>query len=320
MKKRITIIAIIIVLLTIFNYCGDNSSDEGTKYKFDIKPGSTINFPDSTGEIITVTATDSNNDGVADGIDFNGDGIGDTSIIIDPTGSTVGIDIDNDGTADYHAIIDENTGTITINTAADGTGTNVTVITNDEGTGLDTNDDGIIDVVIIDKKLPVISELTHSELTLTNATITWKTDENTTSQVVYGTASDLSEATTYPTSDTTADNTSHNIALSGLTADTIYYYKAICKDTSNNKAESTITSFKTLSLPVISNVAHTNVTATSATITWTTNKNTTSQVVYGTAIDLSGATTYPVSDTKADSTSHSINLTGLNNPTKYYYK
>jgi hypothetical protein len=66
--------------------------------------------------------------------------------------------------------------------------------------------------------------------------------------------------------------------------------------------------------PIISNVMITNITATSATVTWTTNESSNSRVTYGTSTppgtNADNLTTY--------STSHTINLSGLSHCTQYY--
>ncbi len=68
--------------------------------------------------------------------------------------------------------------------------------------------------------------------------------------------------------------------------------------------------------PTISNVAAGNITSTGATITWTTNESSDSQVEYGT-------TTSYGSTTSLDATlvtSHSVNMSGLNANTLYHYR
>jgi peroxiredoxin len=68
--------------------------------------------------------------------------------------------------------------------------------------------------------------------------------------------------------------------------------------------------------PVISNVAATNLTSTSARITWTTNIPATSQVHYGKSSSY-GTSTAP---TSSYVTSHSVQLNGLSPSTGYHYK
>jgi hypothetical protein len=68
--------------------------------------------------------------------------------------------------------------------------------------------------------------------------------------------------------------------------------------------------------PVISNVRVTNITATSATITWTTNEPADSQVKYGTTSSVTQTT--PRDATVV--TSHSVTVTGLTPNTSYFYR
>lgn len=68
--------------------------------------------------------------------------------------------------------------------------------------------------------------------------------------------------------------------------------------------------------PVITNVTATNVSASGATITWTTNQGATSQVQYGTTEDYGTMTELNGSNV----TSHSVNLTGLSPLTTYHYQ
>lgn len=68
--------------------------------------------------------------------------------------------------------------------------------------------------------------------------------------------------------------------------------------------------------PQITNVQATNIGDTSATITWTTNVGSTSQVEYGTTIGYGQSTTLDANLV----TSHSVNLTGLAPGTLYHYR
>lgn len=81
--------------------------------------------------------------------------------------------------------------------------------------------------------------------------------------------------------------------------------------------------------PVISNIATSNITQTSVTITWTTDIPATSRVIYDTTShpDISGQVApnfgYAASTQESDLnkvTSHSVNISGLNPGTKYYFR
>jgi len=171
---------------------------------------------------------------------------------------------------------------------------------------------------VIDVTPPIISNIISTSITELGAIIQWGTDEDSTSKVNYGiTSGSLSSEAT------SAGNTqTHGVQLSGLGADTTYYFAVTSCDAANNcKTSSDETSFKTLAVPPplialsLSGVTDSAITKDGATITWMTNKNSNSAVQYGTTIDLGQET----SDGQT-ATSHSIQLSGLSADTAYYYK
>jgi hypothetical protein len=92
---------------------------------------------------------------------------------------------------------------------------------------------------------PVISEasISASAVTGTSATISWTTDETSTSQVEYGvTTSSLSSLNA-------AMVTSHTVILTDLSSDTIYNFKVRSNDASGNLAVSDEYIFTTLAAP-----------------------------------------------------------------------
>ena len=99
-------------------------------------------------------------------------------------------------------------------------------------TEADVND--VIDKYQADDTLsPIISNI-QATITDTSAIISWNTNEIATSEVSYGLSPDLEI-------DTLADNTlkeSHSVTLSGLTADTTYYYQLQVIDGSINSTSS----------------------------------------------------------------------------------
>ncbi|MBI3193367.1 MAG: S8 family serine peptidase, partial [Ignavibacteriae bacterium] len=92
---------------------------------------------------------------------------------------------------------------------------------------------------------PVISNVASSGITNSTATITWTTDEASNSVVNYGLT------TSYGSNASNASMvTSHSVALSGLTANTLYHYRVNSTDASSNTATSgdfTFTTANTLS-------------------------------------------------------------------------
>src|SRR5277367_3306902 len=163
--------------------------------------------------------------------------------------------------------------------------------------------------------LPTISGVASSNITTSSATITWTTNTNTSSQVNYGTTAAYGQKSAL--NSTLA--TSHSVTLSGLTSSTLYHYQAVSVDGSGNQvasADFTFTTSATIPLPTISGVASSNITTSSATITWTTNTNTSSQVNYGTTAAYGQKSA--LNSTLA--TSHSVTLSGLTSSTLYHYQ
>jgi len=113
--------------------------------------------------------------------------------------------------------------------------------------------------------------------------------------------------------------TSHSQALTGLLPNQVVEYRAKSADAAGNTVTSGIQQFTTLpdtTPPVISNIQATSITANGATISWTTNEPSTTQVEYG-------PTTSYGSSTTLDSTlvtSHSQPLTGLTSGTTYHFR
>ena len=167
---------------------------------------------------------------------------------------------------------------------------------------------------------PVTSGISVSPGT-TTATVTWTTDESSSSTVSFGTSTSLGNTAAG------AAGTSHSVTLSGLTAGTTYYFRVTSVDSSGNSATSPAATTAPLSFttsgtvaapldttaPVISGVSAT-ATGTSATVAWTTNESSTSSVSYGTTTSL-GSTA-----TGSSGTSHSVALSGLAPGTTYYYR
>jgi hypothetical protein len=68
---------------------------------------------------------------------------------------------------------------------------------------------------------PVITNVSAGNITTAGATITWTTDENSDSQVEYGTTTAYGQSTTLATTPVTA----HSQSLSGLSSGTLYHYR-----------------------------------------------------------------------------------------------
>jgi hypothetical protein len=160
---------------------------------------------------------------------------------------------------------------------------------------------------------PLLSVISSSNISSTGATITWTTDQPSTSQVEYGPTSSYGILSTANSSLLT----SHSVILSGLTPGTTYDYAVLSANSAGQSSASGNYTFTTPSVPppVILSVTITSITSNSATISWTTDQASTSQVEYGTTPAyglLSAANSSLV-------TSHSVTLTGLTPNTTYNY-
>jgi len=162
--------------------------------------------------------------------------------------------------------------------------------------------------------LPLISGVSTGSITATGATITWTTNVPTSSQVNYGTTAAYGQKSALSSSLVT----SHSVTLTGLSASTLYHYQAVSVDESNNQVSSTDYTFTTAAppLPVITGVSAGSITATGATITWTTNVPTSSQVNYGTTAAYGQQSAL----NSSLETSHSVALSGLSPSTLYHYQ
>ena len=164
---------------------------------------------------------------------------------------------------------------------------------------------------------PVITAVAASAVTTSSATIAWTTDEASTTQVEYGPTTAYGSLTTL---DATLA-TSHAQSLTGLTANTPYHYRVRSRDAAGNEAVSGDFAFTTAApadttAPVITAVAASAVTTSSATIAWTTDEASTTQVEYGPTTAYGSLTTLDATL----ATSHAQSLTGLTANTPYHYR
>lgn len=111
-----------------------------------------------------------------------------------------------------------------------------------------------------DTTAPTISNIVVSNISDTQATISWTTDESATSVVDYGTTDEYGSSATGDT------GTSHSVAISSLTANTTYHYNVRSVDGSSNEGESGDNTFTTA---VAGTTTTTTVTGTTTTRTVT---------------------------------------------------
>jgi hypothetical protein len=89
---------------------------------------------------------------------------------------------------------------------------------------------------------PVISSVLASGITVSSATISWATDEPATSQVEYGLTASYGRSS----SPGPALVTAHGVTLTGLDPETLYHFRVISEDASENVATSGDFTFTTL--------------------------------------------------------------------------
>jgi hypothetical protein len=153
---------------------------------------------------------------------------------------------------------------------------------------------------------PNISNI-QTTVTSTTATITWTTDEAASSQVNYGVT------TTYSSSSTLNStlSTTHSVTLTNLMPGTTYNFDVMSANINGTSSTSNNSTFQTTGSapgPMISSVAASSITSSTALITWTTDQASTSVVNYGQTV--SSATLV---------TSHSVSLSGLTPNTLYSF-
>ncbi|NOY84934.1 MAG: hypothetical protein GXO96_08985 [Nitrospirae bacterium] len=127
-----------------------------------------------------------------------------------------------------------------------------------------------------------------------------------TSSGSYGTPTTVGNVTTY--------------TVPGLNTGT-YYFAVTAFDTSGNESGFSTEVSKTLAsadttAPVVSNISATSISDDGATISWTSNEASDSQVEYGTSTAYGASTSLNTSMV----TAHSMALTGLNDLTLYHYR
>ncbi len=164
-----------------------------------------------------------------------------------------------------------------------------------------------------DTTAPIISGVTISGITNTSAIVSWTTDESSNSRVNYGTTNSYGQNV-----HESALVTSHEETINGLTADTLYHIQVASRDSSGNQSMSGDFHFTTSATadttpPAISAVVISGVTASTATVSWTTDESATSRVNYG------KTTSYGTTvNNSALVTSHSRILSGLDASRTYH--
>ena len=141
------------------------------------------------------------------------------------------------------------------------------------------------------------------------ATITWSTNRVASSFVEYGTSSSFGK-----TNGQVDSVISHTVELTGLDAETKYFYRVKFIDPDGNIGTSETLIFTTNDPPIISDVEVTEIGLNSANVSWTTNMSGTCTLKYGEGGYSNSA------EESAGGTSHIQKLSGLKSATIYSYQ
>jgi len=172
---------------------------------------------------------------------------------------------------------------------------------------------------------PIVTSVLSSAVSTTQATITWNTDELSTSTVGYsvnsGLFTDEMGIATY--ADNAGGTGIHQVTLTGLTPATTYYYQVKSADPLNNLATDNNGgggyTFTTNPGPAISGVALSSAANTQATILWNTDIDATTFISYSTDVS-GGALVAPIEVGTSDMVkTHSHTIIGLTTGTQYYF-
>ncbi|KKT32093.1 MAG: PKD domain containing protein [Candidatus Nomurabacteria bacterium GW2011_GWD1_44_10] len=169
---------------------------------------------------------------------------------------------------------------------------------------------------------PVISGITVSGMTTTSAIVAWATDEIANGNIYISTSTPMNLASSTTLGSVTF-STAHSFSITGLTANTTYYYVVKSADSAGNTATSSEQSFVTPAVadtvaPVISAVSASGVTSSLATVSWTTNEVANGNVYVSTSTPVNLATATTLGTTTL-SLAHSFSLSSLTASTTYYY-
>jgi hypothetical protein len=154
-----------------------------------------------------------------------------------------------------------------------------------------------------------------TNVTQSSVTVTWTTDQASSSQVNYGTSTGYGSASTLDATLVTA----HSVTLTGLAAGTTYDFAVVSANAASQSSTSPNAVVTTTALnavpPYVGYVAAWGINNTGATVTWSTDVPATAQLAYGTSSALGQLSPLQTAMTA----SHGVILTGLNPGTEYYF-
>ena len=169
---------------------------------------------------------------------------------------------------------------------------------------------------------PTLSDVTVTNVSAVEATITWTTNKISNSSVYFSATSSYpgAEIINYENSTGVPSMvTTNSVVLSGLTPDTQYFFMAASADPLNNIGLTSLPSytFTTLPGPVISNVTTAEIYDNEAVIVWNTDIPADSIIIYSVSPDISNPIQVTgMGDFKRN---HRVTVSGLTAGTNYYY-
>lgn len=153
-----------------------------------------------------------------------------------------------------------------------------------------------------------------SPVTTRRAVIAWTTERGSDSKVAFGTASG-SYFDEEPS--IAAQVTSHSITLTNLNPGTTYFYKARWTDEDGNTGESSERTFTTQPAPTIKDTVVSAINIDSAIVNFTSTNASKVRIYYGPTTSFGGMVEQ---ETAATESRYQVQLSGLLDGTKYYYK
>ena len=160
----------------------------------------------------------------------------------------------------------------------------------------------------------IVAEPTVSNITTRKARIDWSTDRASDSKIAIGTKSGDYGASEVSNSDQVS---AHSISIDNLAAGTTYYFVTKWTDEDGNTGQSQEYSFTTSPAPSLKEVKTSKVALTSSTVIFTSKNASKVTLMYGASESFGGIKTI---NTSFDESTYGIDLTGLNDGTKYFYK
>ena len=148
----------------------------------------------------------------------------------------------------------------------------------------------------------------------TTATVTWTTDEATSSEVSFGPTAAYESGSAFDG----ALVTNHSVALTNLDPSTLYHFQVTSVDGFSNSMSSADSTFTTLDAPPQWSIRNIQVNAdeTTATVSWTTDIPTMSEVFHGPSAAYEDGSVFD----SAFVTNHNIVLSGLDPSTLYHFQ